>query len=234
MDRKSDLAKRQSRIGKILGKRGGAAKSTVDTSHALIGHGLSSFIQNLNLEMQGSSVRHIIGDERYELFDYLLHVAESNVLHLAQSVALEIDSAFDHVLFGEAEKFCSLLLLSSLAFVGRKEDEVDHLLIENPCRGEVRDNVASRYPMPLTVIHGEADIGYGGTTIILRHCAPRMPEGIDTIPVIACYAHTLAYLLYAGVGTGAEAVRRAESGVEGKQVLVIIGRGILLKYRQEQ
>lgn len=84
--------------------------------------------------MQGSPVRHIVRDERYKLFDYLLYVAEANVLYLAQCVAFEIDSAFDHVLFGEAEKFCVLLLLSSLAFVGRKENEVDHFLIENPCR----------------------------------------------------------------------------------------------------
>ena len=67
---------------------------------------------------------HIIGNEGRELFDYLLHVGKAYVLHLAQSIALEIDSAFDHVLFREAEKLFLLLLLASLALVSRKEDEV--------------------------------------------------------------------------------------------------------------
>ena len=87
--------------------------------------------------------------------------------------------------------------------------------------------------MPLTVIHGEADIGYGGSTIILRHRPPCVAKRIDAIPVIACNAHALAYLLNAGVGTAPEAVGGAETVMEGKQVLIIIGRGVLLEYRQE-
>lgn len=112
MDRKENPTSQNAKSDrKNFREKRGAAKSTVHTPHALIGHCLPSLIQDLNLEMQDSPVRHIVRNERYELLDYLLHIAEANVLHFAQCVALEIDSAFDHVLFGETEKFCVLLLL---------------------------------------------------------------------------------------------------------------------------
>lgn len=56
----------------LRGKRG-ARKSTVDTPHALVGHGLT-LVNDLNAEMEGCPVRHIVRNERDELLDYLLHV----------------------------------------------------------------------------------------------------------------------------------------------------------------
>lgn len=58
---------------KIFRERGGAAKLAVDTSHALIRHGLT-FVKHLNAEMEGCPVWHIVRDKWRELLYYLFHV----------------------------------------------------------------------------------------------------------------------------------------------------------------
>ena len=123
--------------------------------HPLVGLG-KALVNDFNLELHHAARWHIIGDERHKSLDDLIHVVEANVFHVAQLLAENEHRAPDEMLCRETEK--SILLLWLLAFFVGKEYQIDNFVVELPCGGEVKFEVAASNLVFACMVHGKGDI----------------------------------------------------------------------------
>src|SRR5574344_401549 len=118
--------------------------------------------------------------------------------------------------------------MRQLACLVGKQYEVNHSLVEFPCRCIVQLDISASGTVS-AVVHTKAHLVETGTTIILCHRSPRVTERIDTIPLCLCYPHALTYLADADVYICTEAVARRVPLMETEQVFVCWRCLVLLK-----
>ncbi len=112
--------------------------------------------------------------------------------------------------------------------------KIYHLRIEPPRRGVVYLNIAACYFQSVAVVHAESHLIEIGVAVILCYRAPCVAESIDAVGGILTHAHIGAYLLYAIVYIGREAIRIAVADMEIEKVLVIFRREVFFKYRADE
>lgn len=74
----------------------------------------------------------------------------------------------------------------------------------------------------MAVVQAEGNLVQVGIAVVLRYGRPCMPERVETIIVLLCHSHVLAYFTDADVHVGVETVIVTIAAVENKQVLVIL------------
>ena len=72
------------------------------------------------------------------------------------------------------------------------------------------------------VVHAERLFIKVGVTVVLGDGRPRMPERVIAIVIFLFHAHVGAYLAYADIHVGVEAVGIAVTAVEYEQVFIVL------------
>ena len=151
--------------------------------------------------------------------------SETDVADLGKNLSAKVGTGIDHALGRKPEQLVSRLINPSrhslLALRRGEKDKINHFGIQLPCRSEINLYVASRYRMPMRVVHAKRHLRNARSAIVLRHSTPSVTERVCAVPTLFRYPHALAELLYAVVHIRVERIRGREPLVKIQQVGVI-------------
>ncbi len=97
-----------------------------------------------------------------------------------------------------------------LLFAVEKKIKSITLAFNSACRSEINLYVASRYRMPMRVVHAKRHLRNARSAIVMRHSTPSVTERVCAVPTLLRYPHALAELPYAVVHIRVERIRGRE------------------------
>jgi len=186
---------------------------------------LAVSVHVLYAKLHGTPGRDCVGQLPGKPGDDLINGSETDVADLGKNLSAKVGTGIDHALGRKPEQLVGRLINPSrhslLALRRGEKDKINHFGIQLPGRSEINLDVASRYRMPMRMIHTKRHLRNARSAVVLRHSSPSVTERVCAVPTLFRYPHALAELLYAIVHIRVERVRGREPLVKVQQVGVV-------------